>query len=100
MQHDYVVHSRLPLFGPLLAWFRRNITSHLREPYVDPTFERQELFNWQVVQTMQLLTAQLTRVEDDPDALAAAQARIEELEQELAALRAEVARLHDGRSPS
>ncbi len=100
MQHDYVVHSRLPLFGPLLAWFRRNITSHLREPYVDPTFERQELFNWQVVQTMQLLSAQLTRVQGDPDALAAAQARIEELEQELATLRAEVARRDDGSTSS
>jgi hypothetical protein len=96
MQHDYVVHSRLPVIGPLLAWFRRNLTSHLREPYVDPTFERQELFNWQVVQTMQLLSAQLARVQSDPDALDDAQAHIADLEQELAALRAEIARLREG----
>jgi hypothetical protein len=49
MLRDYTVRSRLPVIGPLLAWFRRNLTSHLREPYVDPTFERQVAFNQEMV---------------------------------------------------
>ncbi|MCL7453828.1 MAG: hypothetical protein M8467_12370, partial [Anaerolineae bacterium] len=39
MHHDYEVRSRLPVVGPLVAWVRRNLTSHLREPYLDPTLE-------------------------------------------------------------
>jgi len=37
----YVVRSRAPLIGPVIAWSRRNLTSHLREPYLDPMIERQ-----------------------------------------------------------
>ncbi|MCB0044618.1 MAG: glycosyltransferase family 4 protein [Caldilineaceae bacterium] len=91
MQHGYVVRSQLPVVGPFLAWFRRNLTSHLREPYVDPTFERQELFNWQTVQTLQLLAAQIMRKQEAKD-LAAAE-RITALEEQVQALRDEVAAL-------
>src|SRR5690606_33946028 len=52
MTHNYVVRSHLPILGPILAWLRRNLTSHLREPYIDPTFERQELYNQQVAQLL------------------------------------------------
>ncbi|MGC9335200.1 MAG: hypothetical protein ACP5JJ_13690, partial [Anaerolineae bacterium] len=45
MDRGYEVRSRLPLVGPLVAWIRRNLTSHLREPYLDPTLERQIAFN-------------------------------------------------------
>jgi len=45
---DYVVRSKLPLVGPLIAWIRRNLTSHLREPYLDPMIERQVEFNRRV----------------------------------------------------
>ncbi len=41
MLRGYVVRSRIPLLGGLVAWTRRNLTSHLREPYLDPTLERQ-----------------------------------------------------------
>jgi len=61
MLRGYVVRSKLPLLGRPLAWLRRNLTSHLREPYVDPTFERQVAFNSQVVsiigQVAELLSA-------------------------------------------
>jgi hypothetical protein len=61
MLRGYVVRSKLPLLGRPLAWLRRNLTSHLREPYVDPTFERQVAFNRQVVsiigQVAELLSA-------------------------------------------
>ena len=41
----YTVQSRLPLIGRLIAWVRRQLTSHLREPYLDPMINRQETFN-------------------------------------------------------
>lgn len=41
----YVVRSKAPLVGPLIAWVRRNLTSHLREPYLDPMIERQVALN-------------------------------------------------------
>jgi hypothetical protein len=63
MQRDYVVRSRLPLIGSLLAWLRRNLTSHLREPYIDPTFQRQEAFNQLTAQTIIRLTARITQLE-------------------------------------
>ena len=52
---DYTVRSDVPLVGPLVAWVRKQMTSHLREPYFDPIIERQERFNAELVQT--LLTA-------------------------------------------
>ena len=49
----------------MIVWLRRNLTSHLREPYLDPTLRRQERFNWLVVQTMRqinrLLESPITR---------------------------------------
>ncbi len=48
----YTVQSAAPLVGPLIAWVRRNLTSHLREPYLDPTLRRQDRFNWLVVTTL------------------------------------------------
>ena len=50
MIRGYVVRSRLPLVGGLIAWIRRTLTSHLREPYVDPIIERQIAFNRELVQ--------------------------------------------------
>lgn len=46
----YVVRSKAPLIGPLLAWVRRNLTSHLREPYLDPMIERQVAQNWRLAE--------------------------------------------------
>ncbi len=45
MLRDYVVQSTQPLVGSLIVWVRRNLTSHLREPYIDPVIERQVVFN-------------------------------------------------------
>lgn len=79
-QRDYVVRSRLPIVGPLIAWVRRNLTSHLREPYIDPTFERQESFNRQVAQALATLIHQKGAEQ------AALEERIRRLEQRLAEL--------------
>jgi glycosyltransferase involved in cell wall biosynthesis len=52
MIKDYKVRSRVPVVGGLIAWLRRNLTSHLRGPYIDPTFRRQVAFNNQLVEWM------------------------------------------------
>jgi hypothetical protein len=49
---DYEVRSRVPLVGPLIVWVRRNLTSHLREPYVDPMVEKQVDLNRQAAEWM------------------------------------------------
>ncbi len=49
---EYAVRSNLPVVGRLVAWTRRQMTSHLKEPYLDPIVRRQELFNQQVLQTV------------------------------------------------
>ncbi len=46
----YVIRSGIPLVGPLIAWVRRNLTSHLREPYLDPMIERQVALNRKVAE--------------------------------------------------
>jgi glycosyltransferase involved in cell wall biosynthesis len=49
---DYMVRSGAPVVGPLIAWLRRTLTSHLREPYLDPIIARQEQFNRQVLDVL------------------------------------------------
>jgi hypothetical protein len=49
---DYTVRSGLPLIGRLVAWTRRQLTSHLKEPYLDHIVHRQETFNEQLLRTL------------------------------------------------
>lgn len=72
MLRGYRVRSRIPVIGPLIAWVRRNLTSHLREPYLDPTLERQVVVNREMVTVLrELLDRQvdlerrLTRFEEE-----------------------------------
>jgi len=85
MLRDYVVRSRLPFVGPLLARLRRNLTSHLREPYLDPMFERQVKFNRHVVRQLRRM---ITAVAERSAAEVALEARVAELERRLAELAA------------
>lgn len=60
MKRGYVVRSNAPLVGKLIAWIRRNLTSHLREPYLDPMIEKQVAFNHHVSYTLhQMLDAMM-----------------------------------------
>jgi len=59
MLRGYTVQSRLPVVGPWIGWLRRNLTSHLREPYLDPMIERQVAFNRAVAQSLAALEAQI-----------------------------------------
>ena len=38
---DYIVRSDKPVVGSFIVWARRNLTSHLKEPYLDPIIDRQ-----------------------------------------------------------
>jgi hypothetical protein len=60
MIRGYVVHSRVPLVGRIIAWLRRNMTTHLREPYMDPMFERQVAFNRHMIQLMRLVIERMS----------------------------------------
>ena len=90
MQRNYVVHSNAPLIGPLIAWVRRNLTSHLREPYVDPTLERQVTFNREVVRTLQRLLARTDSevAGNTAQQIAQLEAQIAKLQDRIAILRA------------
>ncbi len=59
MLRGYTVRSRIPLLGPLVAWARRNATSHLREPYLDPTLERQVEVNRRTAGWLELAAKEL-----------------------------------------
>lgn len=63
MLRDYQVHSKAPLVGPLIAWVRRNLTSHLREPYLDPTLEHQVALNRELVKALRDVLPLLTNLE-------------------------------------
>lgn len=60
MIRGYEVHSAAPLVGPFIVWFRKNVTSHLREPYVDPMIERQVAFNRALLELMRRLVDSMT----------------------------------------
>ena len=75
----YELRSNLPIVGPMIVWVRRNLTSHLREPYLDPTLRRQERFNWLVVQTMRQVNRLLEQT-PPPNAL---DTRVTQLEAQL-----------------
>ena len=61
--HNYQVRSRVPVVGPLIAWVRRNLTSHLREPYLDPTLERQVVVNRELVTALRVLARRQAELE-------------------------------------
>jgi glycosyltransferase involved in cell wall biosynthesis len=90
---DYEVRSGVPLLGSLIVWIRRTLTSHLREPYLDPIVERQVSVNLRVAEWIARLTRSWT----------AASRRQAELEERLKALEAQVEllrqRLSRGPSP-
>jgi len=63
MLRGYRVRSRIPVIGPLIAWVRRNLTSHLREPYLDPTLERQVAVNRELVTALRELLGRQAELE-------------------------------------
>lgn len=66
---DYRVQSHVPLVGGLIRWIRVNLTSHLKEAYLDRLVERQVLFNSSLVAMVQDLQQQLARSAESIDKL-------------------------------
>lgn len=82
----YSVRSGLPVVGPAVAWLRRQLTAHLKEPYLDPVIAEQERFNRDLLATLlpaldeslreqrrlraevDLLQARLARLDPDDEA--------------------------------
>jgi hypothetical protein len=54
----YKIRSQLPVFGSLIAWGRWQLTSHLKEPYLDPMIQRQETFNREILNMVLVLLEQ------------------------------------------
>ena len=79
---EYTVRSKLPLVGGLIVWVRRNLTSHLKEPYVDPILQRQQGFNLRAAWIIEELTR---RLDESQARMAALAARVDSLEQLAAA---------------
>jgi hypothetical protein len=92
MYRDYEVRSSIPIIGSLIASVRRNITSHLRGPYIDPTFERQVTFNQHMIEKLEevvRLCGDISRRIDDIES------RVDTLERRL-----EKTTLHENNSNS
>lgn len=49
---NYHVRSGLPVIGAAVAWLRRQITAHLKEPYLDPILAEQERFNRELLESL------------------------------------------------
>ena len=71
MLRDYAVRSNAPVVGPAIETVRRHLTSHLKEPYIDPVFERQVHYNRLLSTEVEYLHAELRRLEERLAALAA-----------------------------
>jgi SAM-dependent methyltransferase len=76
----YRIRSHIPFLGPLIAWVRVNMTSHLKEPYIDRLARQQTDFNLMIV----ALLCRLVRRLEGPIMDATAQVlSIEKRQQEL-----------------
>jgi glycosyltransferase involved in cell wall biosynthesis len=79
----YTVQSNVPVLGPLIAWIRRNMTSHLREPYIDRMIERQVALNLRVTEWLRrAATAGSSYARQQAEL----EARVEDLEAQVEAL--------------
>ncbi|HEX5689672.1 MAG TPA: glycosyltransferase family 4 protein, partial [Roseiflexaceae bacterium] len=80
---EYQVQSGAPVVGKLIAQMRRNMTSHLREPYLDPIIARQEQFNTMILDVL------LPALERSQHAQQRLERQVRLLEQQLRELRAQ-----------
>jgi O-antigen biosynthesis protein len=89
---EYRVQSRLPLVDQLVERARFQLTSHLRELYLDPILDQQEQFNLaiqaQIAELTQLIWRQAQQ--DTARALHEQQAQIAELRARVAELEAQL----------
>jgi len=80
----YEIRSNKPLVGGLIAWVRRNLTSHLKEPYIDRLVDRQTSFNFLVVRSMRRLMRGLKdSLKNSEEEIGAVREKQRELERQL-----------------
>lgn len=80
---EYVIRSDKPLAGPLIEWMRRNVTSHLKEPYLDRIVERQVVFNAHLVRYLRYLANELEAQAAEQSLLETKQVSLKEMYREL-----------------
>ncbi len=56
---DFRVRSGLPLVGPLVAWLRRQSTTHVKEAYLDRIIEQQVNYNRRLAREIEQLRAEV-----------------------------------------
>lgn len=61
--HSSVKYSTKAIVGPIGAWFQKNSTSHLQEPYLDAIFKRQEAFNRAYVEILGAINQKITAIQ-------------------------------------
>jgi len=72
----YRVTSHVPVFGRAIEWIRTNMTSHIKEAYIDRIVERQVMYNLALANEIDALSTQLEQQAE----------RIGELESRIAAI--------------
>jgi hypothetical protein len=89
----YRVQSRLPVVGRMVEKIRFHMTSHLREPYLDPIVAQQEQFNLAIQAQLGQLSQLIWRLEQQAatrEIIREQQAAIAELRTRVAALEAKL----------
>ena len=59
---NYRVRSGIPIIGKLIESIRVNLTSHLKEAYVDRIIERQVAYNRSVIEEIGRLNTEIMRL--------------------------------------
>lgn len=70
---SYRVRSQVPVLGPLIEWIRVNLTTHVKEAYVDRIIERQVLYNRAAAREIQRLRSELAILQARLDSLEGAE---------------------------
>lgn len=60
---NYRVRSKAPLLGRLIEWVRYNMTTHVKEAYLDRIVEQQVLYNRSVADEIAQLRAEIAKLE-------------------------------------
>jgi glycosyltransferase involved in cell wall biosynthesis len=66
---NYRVRSHAPLLGRLIEWVRYNMTTHLKEAYLDRIVERQVLYNRTVADEIAQLQTEVAKLKDQVNEL-------------------------------
>ena len=64
------------MVGRLVAWMRRNLTSHLKEPYLDPIILRQQAYNLRSTWTINELTRRIAQLSQQTRLVPGLQAQV------------------------